>query len=135
MPEPHELEGPDALKARTKFIAIVIRNAMEDFHSAQLTDEQMKQPNPIIRNAVYTALHAMSHRKEGNSADRYVKHHVQMIPDYWEEPEYLGGYNEIKERDAGAKSRRGERVSTLVGGRRHTLPSLQERRQKAGPQT
>ena len=41
-----------------KYIAIVVRNAMEDFHCKHLSDEQMKELNPIIRNAIYTALYA-----------------------------------------------------------------------------
>jgi len=32
---------------------------MENFYVAHLTDTQMRELNPIIRNAVYTALHAM----------------------------------------------------------------------------
>ena len=36
------------------YIAMVIRNAMEDFHCEHLTDDQMKELNPIVRNAVCT---------------------------------------------------------------------------------
>jgi hypothetical protein len=42
------------------FIAMVVRNAMEDFHCQHLTDDQMKELNPIIRNAICTALHAFN---------------------------------------------------------------------------
>ena len=37
-------------------IAAVVRNSMEDFHCKYLSDAQMKELNPIIRNAIYTAL-------------------------------------------------------------------------------
>lgn len=37
-------------------IAIAVRNEMEDFHCEHLTDSQMKELNPIIRNAIVTAL-------------------------------------------------------------------------------
>ena len=33
----------DGMKAQTKIISIVIRNAMEDFHTKHLSDEQMKE--------------------------------------------------------------------------------------------
>ncbi len=42
------------------YIAMVVRNAMEDFHCQYLTDDQMKELNPIVRNAVCTALHAFN---------------------------------------------------------------------------
>jgi len=45
-------------KEFARYMAIVIRNAMEDFHCEHLSDEQMKRLNPIIRNAVCTAFHA-----------------------------------------------------------------------------
>jgi len=35
---------------------MVVRNATEEFHAEHLTDEQMRELNPIIRNAIYTAL-------------------------------------------------------------------------------
>ena len=39
-----------------KLIAAAVRNAMEDFHVKYLSDKQMEELNPIIRNAIYTAL-------------------------------------------------------------------------------
>jgi len=35
-----------------KYLAIVIRNAMEDFPHKYLSDELMKELSPIIRNAI-----------------------------------------------------------------------------------
>ena len=43
---------------------MVIRNAMEDFHCEHLTDDQMKDLNPIIRDAVCTALHAFNNYEQ-----------------------------------------------------------------------
>ncbi|MBC8457308.1 MAG: hypothetical protein H8D67_04845 [Deltaproteobacteria bacterium] len=40
------------------YIAMVVRNTMEVFHCGHLSDEQMKELNPIGRNAICTALHA-----------------------------------------------------------------------------
>lgn len=39
-----------------KAIAYYIRNAIEDFHVEYLSDEQMRQLNPLIRNAIYSFL-------------------------------------------------------------------------------
>ncbi len=72
-----------------KYIAIVVRNAMEDFHHKNLSDEQMKELNPIIRNAIYSAIYAYDNRGELGKAERFVEYHASMIPDYWEAPELL----------------------------------------------
>jgi hypothetical protein len=34
---------------------------MEDFHHEHLSDEQMAEPNPSIRNAIATALFSLAH--------------------------------------------------------------------------
>ena len=50
-------------RAMAKYIAPVVHNAMEDFHAMHLSYEQMRELNPIIHNAAYTALHALrAHR-------------------------------------------------------------------------
>lgn len=72
-----------------KYIAIVVRNAMEDFHHKNLSDEQMKELNPIIRNAIYSAIYAHDNRGESGKAERFVEYNMSMIPDYWEAPELL----------------------------------------------
>lgn len=69
------------------YIAMVIRNAMEDFHCQHLTDDQMKGLNPIIRNAVCTALHKFNNYEKADAAARFVDYHFRMIPKYWEVPE------------------------------------------------
>lgn len=78
-----------------KYVAIVVRNAMEDFHAAHLTDAQMKELNPIIRNAVFTALYAMVRNGDNPAAKRFAEYHMQMIPSCWEEPELLTGFKEM----------------------------------------
>jgi len=59
------------------FLAMVVRNAMEDFHHRHLSDEQMKALNPIIRNAVQTGLQALRHsdRSEGAAV-------IRRLPEY-----------------------------------------------------
>ena len=81
-----------ARRYSAKYLAIVIRNAMEDFHHEHLSDEQMKELNPIIRNAIYTALYANENQQRSSKAKEYVRYHSSMIPKYWEEPELLGGF-------------------------------------------
>ena len=76
----------------TKYLAIVIRNAMEDFHYKYLSEEQMKELDPIIRNAIYTALYAIENQGRSSRAIEYMKYHSLMITKYQEEPELLGGF-------------------------------------------
>lgn len=71
-------------------IAAAIRNAMEDFHGKHLSDEQMAELNPIIRNAVFTTLTAMRLSIHGNqSAKQFMNFTHQTIPPYWEQPVLL----------------------------------------------
>ena len=74
------------------FIAMVVRNAMEDFHCEHLSDEQMEEVNPIIRNAVYTALHAFQHYERSPQAREFADFHSRSIPGYWESPELMDNY-------------------------------------------
>ena len=77
---------------------MVVRNAMEDFHCQHLTDEQMKELNPIIRNAIYTALYAIHNGDDEPWCQRCFEHHLKMIPPYWEAPELLEGTRRMRER-------------------------------------
>lgn len=62
------------------YIAMVVRNAMEDFHCEHLTDDQMKQLNPIIRNAICTALHAFNCYEQSDAAARFVDFQPSLDP-------------------------------------------------------
>ena len=99
---PHYKDPLKDEKSVALYIAMVIRNAMEDFHVKHLSDAQMKEFNPIIRNAVYTALHALSLAKKSPTAKRYVGFQLQLIPDYWEEPQLLEDFREAVSNAAGA---------------------------------
>jgi hypothetical protein len=68
------------------YLASVVRNAMENFHCRYLSDEQMKELNPIIRNAIYTALYARENYNRSLAAQNFVDFSIRLIPDYWEEP-------------------------------------------------
>ena len=67
-----------------KAIACVVRNQMEDFHYKYLSDEQMKELNPIIRNSIYTALQLV--RENPVFLYCYSKLYV---PTYWEDCERI----------------------------------------------
>ena len=56
--EPPELT--EETQTVATYISMVVRNAMEDFHCEHLSDGQMKELNPIIRNAIGTALHTVA---------------------------------------------------------------------------
>lgn len=81
------------LKPIAMYVAMVVRNEMEDFHAAHLSDKQMAELNPIIRNAIYTAMQSLDDlSKESPAAGVFVNFHTAMIPTYWEEPELTETY-------------------------------------------
>ena len=67
-----------------KLIAAVVRNQMDAFHVKHLSDAQMKELNPIIRNAIYTAIVKIKESPVFMRA--YYKIYV---PEYWEDCELL----------------------------------------------
>jgi len=75
---------------RAMYLAIVVRNAMEDFHVAHLSDAQVRELNPIIRNAIYTGLKALE--ANDRRAQLFLAFNAATIPDYWEAPELLESY-------------------------------------------
>lgn len=82
-----EIQPTKETQALAKYIAMVVRNEMEDFHCEHLSDAQMRQLNPIIRNGICSALHAWLNYDEYENAKAFADHALLMIPDYWEEPE------------------------------------------------
>ena len=50
---------------------MVVRDAMEGFHCEHPTDDQTKELNPIIRNAICTALHAFNNYEQADAAARF----------------------------------------------------------------
>ena len=65
-----------------KLIAAYVRNNIEDFHCKYLSDAQMKELNPLIRNAIYTALLDIE-----NQSPRAKFYEKAYIPEYWEDCE------------------------------------------------
>lgn len=67
-------------------VAMYLRNAMEDFHFKHLSDEQMAELNPIIRQALFDVITII----EDDDRDRQAEsmgYLVGMIPPYWEVPD------------------------------------------------
>jgi hypothetical protein len=76
------------------YIASVVRNAMEDFHCRHLSDEQMKELNPIIRDAICTALFAYENYPSSIAAQNFVEFNIRLIPGYWEKPKLTASFLE-----------------------------------------
>lgn len=92
-----------APRALAMFFSIVERNALEGFHQAYLSNAQMKELNPIIRNAAFTALYALLTMDRSDHSRRYVDYQSQHIPPYWEQPELLDGFlQSLKDRGEAA---------------------------------
>jgi hypothetical protein len=53
--------------------------------------DQLEELNPLIKNAVYTALYTMQYFDTSDRAKAFMEYQAMMIPDYWEEPELIGG--------------------------------------------
>ena len=71
--------------AKTAIIAFVVRNRMEEFHCEHLTDRQMKQLNPIIRQGIYEALCVLDTTNPQRRRD-ILQEIAISIPQYWESP-------------------------------------------------
>ena len=81
-----KLKPAEETQAMAMYIAMVVRNEIEDFHAKYLSDTQMKELNPLIRDAICTALYAFENYEKSAGAKQYVDFQVRMIPDYWEKP-------------------------------------------------
>ena len=77
-----------SLYLRAGFIAMAVRNAMENFHCKHLTDEQMAELNPLIRDAIYTALWAEANYEDSEECRQFVNFQIFAIPKYWELPKF-----------------------------------------------
>ena len=72
---------------------------MEDFHIKHLSNAQMKELNPIIRQAIYDVV-SFTNQPPKTESDRRQSAQVinwltTMIPDYWEVPEKTSGSLEL----------------------------------------
>ncbi len=105
-------------KTLALYIASVVRNAMEPFHVQHLSDEQMRELNPIIRNAIFTALQAAGVCHRSPKAAFFVRFSLGCIPQCWESPTLLRDYVALPSR-AGSP-RRAPHTTPLAGKRTRT---------------
>lgn len=77
----------EMLKYFSKLIAMSVRNEMEDFHHHHLSDAQMKELNPLIRNGIYSALFAIANYNKNMNAKQHIDFQAMLLPSYWEDPE------------------------------------------------
>ncbi len=88
---PAQAEG--LLKQWAMIIAMHVRNSMEEFHCKYLSDDQMRELNPIVRNAIYQAIRSSYLVRNGLNEDQQligladVHRWLLMVPNYWEPPE------------------------------------------------
>ena len=92
------LQAKIEMQTFSKYIAMVVRNAMEDFHCKHLSDKQMKELNPIIRNAIYTAIYAHKASEKSDMSRNFVEFHLLSIPKYWAEPELIKSFRDSEEK-------------------------------------
>jgi|ERR1700722_4122729 len=73
-------EKLDSTTQISLIIAMHIRNEMESFHSAHLSDEQMKRLNPIIRQAIYNILKYLElAAKEENDSEKVAAKELSIF--------------------------------------------------------
>lgn len=72
-------------------IARFVRDAIEDFHCAYLTDEQMAELNPLVRKGILEGLLLLAALDSANDtvrdAARTIAQTFKRPPDYWERPD------------------------------------------------
>lgn len=90
----------EMLRHFSKIIAHSVRDEIEQFHVDYLTDEQMKELNPLIRKGIYNILFSVANCDSSKFCADYIKWHSIAIPPYWEEPELdTHLQKEIKQKD------------------------------------
>lgn len=83
------------LKVISKLISIAVRDGIEDFHVKYLNDEQMAELNPLICDAIYNLLFAISGSESNINCARYVQYNAIRIPDYRYEPELEKDFQDL----------------------------------------
>lgn len=62
-----------------KAVAYYVRNGIEDFHVKYLSDEQMRELNPLIRNAIYTFLVDFKQEMNKIASDKNIKSCIDYV--------------------------------------------------------
>jgi hypothetical protein len=80
------------------YLAMAVSNAMEDFRRRHLTIKQMQELNPIIRDALCTALHAVGRLRVSKAAEEFVNFNREMIPPSQKKPTILPVFRQLESR-------------------------------------
>lgn len=67
-------------------MAMLVRNSIERFHVAHLTQEQMKELNQQIRYGIFDAVELFETMSASPEREDFYALQVSAIPDYWEVP-------------------------------------------------
>lgn len=81
-------------------MAMVVRKALAESHREHLSQEQVQELNPVIGDAIATALHAFQHFEGSEKAKQFVAFHFQNVPADFRQPELLGYYVQFWNDDA-----------------------------------
>jgi len=75
-----------------KTVAMSVRNNMEDFHCRNLTDTQMRELNPLVRDAIFTTLirlYKVQTNRSSKSDEDSLNFNSKLIPNYWEDCKFI----------------------------------------------
>ena len=88
-----EFESLNEKQKQVMLLGIEVRNNIEDFHAKYLSDEQMKELNPLIRQGIMNGIELWEEykryrrsKKQNGEITAYMLMALMMIPDYWELP-------------------------------------------------
>jgi len=73
-------------QAHALVVSVFVRNRLEGFHVAHLSDAQMKELNQLTRYAIYDAIELIETMSEDPKKQMFFDHLVRAIPEYWEIP-------------------------------------------------
>jgi len=72
----------NTLKSFAMIVAHEVRNNIEDFHVAHLSDKQMKELNPLIREGIFNTLFAIANYDYDPMFKSFIMYHAASIPEY-----------------------------------------------------
>lgn len=88
-----KFESLSEKQKQAMLLGIEVRNKMEEFHVKYLSDEQMKELNPLIRQGIINGIELWGEykryrrsKKQNGEITLYMGIALSMIPDYWELP-------------------------------------------------
>ena len=78
------------LQGQAKFIGVVVRNTLKEYHDKHLTDVEMKD----VLDAIYTALYSVNHYKKSSSTENFIRIHSPHVEEIEGEVELLEEFEE-----------------------------------------